>query len=199
MIYRLVSILLLVGITAGCRDRRADSLLGRWLGQADTVADQEARETARYQSPAARSTAPAPPANGPQGALSAAVRPAATMAVETSDWERYDVRILLEFRRSQQVTMSLADGSEPRAGIWRVVHTTPAGLVIEIKTRGSGQEIDQPIPTMGESQVERRRFELQLDYDTRSGKSQECVGFRLIELGADPRLGALYFKREKSS
>jgi hypothetical protein len=119
--------------------------------------------------------------------------------VEVTDWERYKVRILLEFARAGELRMSLANGTEPRLGVWRVVQETPIGLVIEIVTRGPGMEEGQKVSAPGVASARRRRFELQLDYEDHSGNGQECVGFRLVELGADPRLGAIYFKREKSS
>jgi hypothetical protein len=73
------------------------------------------------------------------------------------------------------------------------------GLVIEIETRESGQEEGQVVTPLGSAGSQRRRFELQFDYDHRSARGHRCIGFRLVELGADPRLGAIYFKREKSS
>lgn len=206
-----------IGLTAGCQDRLADKLLGRWIGQPDTSANQAEREALRYhdltisqppkgpmqiQDPTQtvdRSIETQRPAAGQRDSLPKTSGQGTTSSIDATDWEQYDVQILLEFARSRQVHMSLTNGSEPRSGIWRVVRETPIGIVIEIETRRSGQPGNQEIPIEGDVTTERRRFELQLDFDDPPTSGQPCVGFRLIELGADPRLGAIYFQREKGN
>ena len=197
MVFRLGWVLLLAAITAGCRERMADQLLGRWIGRPDTAVARGTREAGRYQDLAA---GPAPTGRQVEAKSSAEdQQDSPLLAVPMSDWERYDVRILLEFADAQRVHMSLADGSEPRSGVWRVVQQTPVGLVIEIETRARGLDEGQVVTPLGSTGCQRRRFELQFDYDHRSARGQRCIGFRLVELGADPRLGAIYFKRAKSS
>ncbi len=202
MIYRLAWLLLLVGSTAGCRDRHADQLLGRWIGQPDTAAARGARETLRYQNLTGRQKPSVPLERDDQRVESdklADTQRGSPREAQVSDWERYDVQIVLEFIRTGRVNMSLADGSEPQWGVWHVVQQTPVGLVIEIETRESGQEKDQGVSASDRIRSQRRRFELQFETDPGVVGSGRWVGFRLVEVGADPRLGALYFKREKSS
>jgi hypothetical protein len=204
MSYRIVG-LLLIGLTTGCQDRMADQLLGRWVGQPDSSAKQAKREDLRYQS----LTGPVKtkeysiefqqPAESQHDLLTETPNQSSLLSAGATDWEQYDVQIFLEFARSQQVSMSLANEAEPRSGSWRVVRETPIGLVIEIETSRNEQSGSQEVPVQGGVSTERRRFELQLTLDDRSENGQSCIGFRLIELGADPRLGAIYFKREKEN
>jgi hypothetical protein len=204
MSYRIVG-LLLIGLTTGCQDRMADQLLGRWVGQPDSSAKQAKREDLRYQS----LTGPVKtkeysiefqqPAESQHDLLTETPNQSSLLSAGATDWEQYDVQIFLEFARSQQVSMSLANEAEPRSGSWRVVRETPIGLVIEIETSRNEQSGSQEIPVQGGVSTERRRFELQLTLDDRAENGQSCIGFRLIELGADPRLGAIYFQREKEN
>jgi hypothetical protein len=207
MSYRIVG-LLLIGLTTGCQDRMADQLLGRWVGQPDSSAKQAKREALRYQDLTdPLKTRPVKtkeysiefqqPAESQHDLLTETPNQSSLLSAGATDWEQYDVQIFLEFARSQQVSMSLANEAEPRSGSWRVVRETPIGLVIEIETSRDEPSGSQEMSGQGEVSTERRRFELQLTLDDRSENGQSCIGFRLIELGADPRLGAIYFQREK--
>jgi len=211
MFYRFPWILLFLGLTAGCQDRMAAKLQGRWIGQPDTRANQAEREALRYQDLIVSTQKKSPmqdvdrsneiqmSAPSQHDSQSDNASLGTNPPISVTDWEHYDVQILLEFAGSQQVNMSLADGSEPRSGAWRVIRETPIGLVIEIETRQSGLAANREGPGKIDVSTERRRFELQLDFEDPSTGGQSCVGFRLIELGADPRLGAIYFQREKAN
>ena len=102
-------------------------------------------------------------------------------ATRATDWESYDVGVLFDFVDRENIKMSLDDGSEPVSGKWRVLSTSPIGCTIEIKTENKNEETPS---------VVLRHF--QIDWDEREG---ECVGFTLIEEGADRQLGTLYFQR----
>jgi hypothetical protein len=222
MSYRIVGLLLIGlttgGLTTGCQDRMADQLLGRWVGQPDSSAKQAKREALRYQDltglpktgllkTGPLKTGPVKtkehsiefqqPAESQHDLLTETPNQSSLLSAGATDWEQYDVQIFLEFEHSQQVSMSLANEAEPRSGSWRVVRETPMGLVIEIETSRNEPSGSQEMSGQGEVSTERRRFELQLTLDDRSENGQSCLGFRLIELGADPRLGAIYFQREK--
>jgi hypothetical protein len=209
MSYRIVGLLLIGlttgGLTTGCQDRMADQLLGRWVGQPDSSAKQAKRESLRYQDlmgpvkTKEHSVEFQQPAESQHDLLTETPNQSSLLSAGATDWEQYDVQIFLEFERSQQVSMSLANEAEPRSGSWRVVRETPIGLVIEIETSRNEPSGSQEMSGQGEVSTERRRFELQLTLDDRSENGQSCLGFRLIELGADPRLGAIYFQREKEN
>jgi hypothetical protein len=209
MSYRIVGLLLIGlttgGLTTGCQDRMADQLLGRWVGQPDSSAKQAKRESLRYQDLTGpvktkeHSVEFQQPAESQHDLLTETPNQSSLLSAGATDWEQYDVQIFLEFEHSQQVSMSLANEAEPRSGSWRVVRETPIGLVIEIKTSRNEPSGSQEMSGPGEVSTERRRFELQLTLDDRSENGQSCLGFRLIELGADPRLGAIYFQREKEN
>lgn len=99
-----------------------------------------------------------------------------------TDWERYDRSITLDFVDHERVEMALSGETEGSlSGKWRVVSTTPIGCTIEVEAHGEKSET-----------VVRRQF--QLDLDEREG---QCVGFTLMEVGADRQLGTLYFRRDE--
>jgi hypothetical protein len=126
--------------------------------------------------------------------------------VQVTDWEDYDVTIVMDFVSSARVEMSLdgasllaengaqlgssvpAENSLPaenksQSGSWQIVSQSPVGCTIEIQTSEQGED----------NRVVRRRFDLLLD--ERDGT---CVGFQLTENGADPQVGAIYFRRPES-
>ena len=91
--------------------------------------------------------------------------------------------VKFDFVDHTQLQMSLADGSQPLAGGWKVLETSPAGCIIEVETATGPDE-----------SAELRRF--QLEMDERNGTLD---GFLLTEVGADRGLGALYFRRPDES
>jgi len=100
-----------------------------------------------------------------------------------TDWEHYDPSVTLDFVDHERVEMALSGKTEePLSGKWRIVSTTPIGCTIEVETETEDSE-----------GVVRRQF--QLDLDECEG---QCVGFTLIEVGADRQLGTLYFCRQES-
>ena len=107
-----------------------------------------------------------------------------------TDWENYDVTILMNFLSSDRLEMSL-DGEQPRSASWKVVSTSPAGCMIEVQTKTEAAKGEAPA---ADPTIERRQFELLLD--EREGA---CVGFLLTEAGADRLQGALYFQRPGST
>jgi len=163
--------MLLLLSTSGCQQRAAGKLLGQWVGTPDTAASRAERESKKYGE-------------------TASVSKSASVAPENAtDWERYDRSVTLDFIDYERVEMALVGGSkpeepeEPLSGKWHVVSTTPIGCTIEVKTEGEQSET-----------VVRRQF--QLDLDEHEG---QCVGFTLIEVGADRQLGTLYFCRPEKS
>lgn len=103
-------------------------------------------------------------------------------SAQVTDWQRYEVTIVMDFVSNDRLEMSF-NGEQSRSGSWSIVSTSPAGCTIEVLTENEDQA----------GSVERRRFDLLLD--EREGI---CVGFQLTETGADPQLGALYFRRPES-
>ncbi len=163
---------LLLLISAGCQQRTSSKLQGRWEGHPDSAASLAAREAEKYGDIQA-DNAPAEKGSATQTEITKPV----------TDWENYDVTILMNFLSSDRLEMSL-DGEQTKSGTWKVVSTSPAECIIEVQTKTEGED----------SALERRQFELLLD--EREGT---CVGFLLTEAGADRLQGALYFQRPGSS
>jgi len=160
-------LLALVGVS-GCQQRAANKLLGKWEGRPDTAAARGERESLKY------------------GDTSSDVAPESGDEADLTDWESYDLSVSLEFFDHKRLEMSLSDGSDSVSGQWRVVSTTPIGCTIEVETAGEAAESE------GEESAAVVRRQFQLDLDELEG---ECVGFTLMEVGADRRLGMLYFSR----
>ncbi len=172
----MISLAMVVG-ASGCQQRVTGKLLGRWIGRADSVIARTERESQKYGDARPDSET---------AIRTIAVDPPLDPQAEKTDWERYNVAVLMNFVSRDRVEMSLAGGKQPRLGRWSVVATTPTSCTIEVETNDSatqenGAEPDEP---------RRRRFHLELD--ERDGV---CVGFLLNEVGADRQLGALYFRR----
>lgn len=105
--------------------------------------------------------------------------PSSTESATVTDWERYETGVRLEFVDHEHVEMSLSEGSKPLSGKWSIFSTSPIGCTIEVDTDGES-----------DSEIVRRQF--RLDLDEREGV---CVGFTMMEEGADRQLGSLYFQR----
>lgn len=174
---------LLAASLAGCGLGAADELTGRWVGVPDTSAARAQREAAKYQELVAASGGDASATSADSAAPAAGGDRPQRPAVVT-DWEQFDVEVALDFVDSDTVRMQISGEAtgEPVVGQWKVVESGPAGLVIEVRTPGVG---DAAPPV-------RRRFEIELDR-----REQGVVGFTLNEVGADRRLGSLYFRRAK--
>lgn len=156
--FPLAAFLLLTMFSAiGCQSRTVGHLLGRWEGRPDTAAGRAERDAERYGDTA----------------------PPTVSQLSKTDWENYDLVVSLEFVDRERIELALSDGSEPVAGEWSIISTSPIGCTIEVDTAGESPE----------SRV-RRQFQLELD--ERDGV---CVGFTMREVGADRQLGALYFRR----
>lgn len=162
--------LLLIGGIAGCGMNGAAELRGKWVGVPDTAAAKAQREADRYRALTDTAASDAAPAE-------TADRPAVV-----SDWEQHDVRVELEFIDAAQVRLALSGDAtgQPVQGTWKVLEKGPAGMVIEIVTPAAGEE----------GEATRRRFELGFDR-----REDGLVGFTFNEVGADRRLGSLYFQR----
>ncbi|MBX3425663.1 MAG: hypothetical protein KF688_08290 [Pirellulales bacterium] len=170
-----LSLLVLIPL-AGCGHGPARTLEGTWVGKPDTVAARGERDENKYRELVAAS-----------GGLTidgdddASARPPALV----TDWERHDVEVTLDLQANQRVRLAIngaVDGA-PVEGTWKIVESGPAGVVIEIVTPAAPEGAGDPEPV-------RRRFELGLDQ-----RSDGLDGFTLHEVGADRRLGALYFRR----
>ncbi len=168
-----IALLLLIN-SSGCQQRLASKLQGSWEGRPDSVAARAEREAEKY-------------GDAPAGSATVGSATQAGELVAVTDWENYETRILLDFLNDERLEMSLAGDKQSLSGAWEIISTSPAGCTIEVETSLDARAGEAPV-------VERRRFDLLLD--EREGT---CVGFQLTETGADPQLGALYFRRPQSS
>lgn len=168
-VYLVISLLV---VSVGCQQRMSSKLQGRWEGHPDSAARRAVREAAKYGDEFAKPFSVAENGSAAKTSESAQV----------TDWQRYEVTIVMDFTINDRLEMSL-NGEQPRSGSWKIVSTSPAGCTIEVLTENDDKE----------TSLERRRFDLLLD--ERDGI---CVGFQLTETGADPQLGALYFRRPES-
>ena len=165
-------LVLLLVLCSGCQQRAVNVLQGRWIGQPDTAEMQISREAEKYGD------------EKPSGGGLAANFEGEDADADTepgTDWEGYEAKIVMEFASDERVKMTL-NGKQPVEGKWKVVSTNPTGCMIEVETESE---------TDSEPSLVRRRFDLL--FDQREGAT---VGFQLAEAGADPQLGALYFKRD---
>lgn len=174
-LFPLLPLILLLFLSAGCQQRASNTLVGRWVGQPDTAEMRNTRESEKYgdEKPSV-------------GALATNLEDgddASAETVQVTDWESYEAKIVFEFESDEQVKMTL-NGEQPIAGTWKVISTNPTGCMIEVETEAE-------LETEPEPSLVRRRFDLL--FDQREGTT---VGFQLSEAGADPQLGALYFKRD---
>lgn len=167
-------------VSIGCQQSMSNRLEGKWVGRPDSAeaaADRSARLKAEQQGAAEES--PAVPVDD--------MPPAARQRTEL---EQHDVEIHLDFAADKQVTMSLGNDREPLHGVWRVVATLPPdGAEIEIHLKPPG-ESSTAAPTSGERR-EKRRFII--DFQKHGAEA----GFTLMEKGADPQFGRLYFVRQQ--
>ncbi|MEM8945541.1 MAG: hypothetical protein AAGD11_10175 [Planctomycetota bacterium] len=160
--------LVLLCALAGCQQRAASKLQGRWEGRPDSVTKRAERDAEKY---------------GDQPDSGSDKEPSdEDSSAQVTDWESYDVTIVIDFVSANRLEMSL-DGGQAVTGQWKILSTTPSGCTIEVESEAPTQG--------GEAKRQRRRFELLLD--EREGT---CVGFQLTEAGADAQLGALYFQRQ---
>lgn len=148
-------------------------LEGVWVGRPDTAAaaaERSARLKAEQQG--ASDSPTAVPVDQPPPA-----------AKGRTELEQHDLAIRLDFAADGHVTMSLGDGSERLDGTWRIVSLLPPdGAEIEINLKQDGE------PTEA-ARREKRRFIIDFQ------KHDEQAGFTLVEKGADPQFGRLYFVR----
>ena len=179
----LALLLLLVTLPpiGGCQQSPAGQLLGRWRGKPDTKAARRLREAKKYGDLTSESAGEQLQADG------TSTTPPVLKPAKQTDWERYPVGVQLHFVSQTQLQLSLADGSQLRAGTWRVVSTSPTGCRIEVEIDGSPSSETDSLAQSGQL----RQFALEMDYE-----DGQCVGFLLSEVGADPQLGWLYFEPE---
>lgn len=165
-------------LATGCQQSVSTRLVGAWQGRPDTTA--AAAKRSAEQKAKERSLAGDDAAAAPTDAESD-VTPAKT------DLELHDVVIDLTFAETAEVTMSLGDGSQPLRGTWRVVETLPPrGAEIEISlAKTTTAEPDKPAPPS-----EKRRFIVDFQ------GNDPAAGYTLVEKGADPQFGRLYFEKK---
>ena len=168
------------GSFLGCGLNGAAELQGKWIGTPDNAAAQAEREAAKYNELVA--------ATNPADAAEETEQDGPRRPVMVTDWEHYDVTVTLEFLDARRVRLTAACdvAGSPVEGEWKIVESGPAGVVIEVITPGDATgepdgETARPV---------RRRFELGLDR-----RESGLVGFTFNEVGADRRLGTLYFRR----
>lgn len=148
-------------------------LTGEWVGQPDTAAaarERSARLRAEHQQ-----------ASG--AGLDVPTEDAAEAELGTTDLERHDVTIRMTLGGDKTAHLSLGDGSREVSGVWRLVTSLPPdGAEIEISTSADDESAEQ---------IEKRRFIIDFQ------DAGDRPGFTLIEKGAEPQFGRLYFTRSK--
>ena len=169
----LLSLILLTG----CVNSQHKQLVGTWIGGPQS-AEQRNMRLIRDAAGGAVSAAsvqgegsPADPTSGSQD--------------EPSDsrvliWEQFEFGIRLTLAADGTAAMSLADGSQPKRGTWRIVESLGRRILIQISA--SESDVD--------AEPAARRFRLVLHR-----QDGEVVGFSLDHDGADPHLGSLFFER----
>ncbi|MCA9260981.1 MAG: hypothetical protein KDA61_17320 [Planctomycetales bacterium] len=167
--------------TIGCGQRGANELVGKWKGRPDTAEWRAQRDQMRFGSGVTDEASVAP-----------------ARADAPTDWESYDVSVSLEFIDRKRARMQMND-APPVEAQWSVVQQGPASVVVEFATaaraedeapRGGTDGVDDSATERRDSATVRRRFELLTD--RRDGTLE---GFVFAEVGADRRLGTLYFER----
>lgn len=159
-------------LLAGCQQSITSRLVGEWTGCPDTASAAAARSAKRK---AQQQSEPDAIADAPTDAK-------ATSELGKTELEQHDVTINMALAADKSARMSLGDGSEPLAGVWRVVTTLPPdGAEIEISLSHSNAD---PRPQ------EKRRFIIDFQ------QHNDETGFTLVEKGADPIFGRLYFVRQ---
>ncbi len=160
-------------LIAGCQQSITGRLVGDWIGRPDTAAAAAVRSAklkARHKSDSNEAIEPPSVEE-------------ATAKLGKTDLEHHDVTIRMSLAGDKTATMSLGDGSEPLAGVWRVIEKLPpSGAEIEISLSGA----DDGSP----GRAGRRRFIIDFQ------EIDEAAGFTLVEKGADPQFGRLYFTRD---
>lgn len=179
---RFFTVVFLLMACAGCQQRAASKLQGRWVGRPDSAAARAKREAEKYGE--VSTTA------GTENSTNTVSGAEAKSSEQVTDWENYDVTIVMDFVSSDRLEMQLNE-EQPVVGSWKVISTTPSGVTIEVLTESSESKQDES--GQEAATTVRRRFELLLD--EREGV---CVGFQLTESGADAQVGALYFQRSNS-
>jgi len=164
-------------MAGGCQQRMAGKLEGEWIGRPDTAAARAKRENSKYEALGLSSTVDVSPTN--RGGR--------------TDWENYDVTVELDFVSRKRLNLSLLGGDQPHVASWKIIETSPTGCRIEVVIDATIAETAVEKAVEKES-IQPRRFSIELD--ERDGR---CVGFLLSEVGADRRLGALYFQRPNNS
>jgi len=166
--------LFLIGVLclmAGCQPTTANKLLGEWIGTPDTAHARAEREELRF---GANQSATSP--------ISQTSETGEAAQGKMTDWEQFDISIKFDFVSPERLNMSLADGSQPIVAEWSLLETTPTGCTIEVVAQAEYSS-EEPV---------RRRF--RLEFEQQNGSLN---GFLLREVGADPQLGAMYFRPAK--
>lgn len=165
-------------LATGCQQSVSTRLVGAWQGRPDTTAAAAKRsaELKAKERKLAGDDAVAAPTDAESDET-----PAKT------DLELHDLAIELTFAENSEVSMSLGDGSQPLNGTWRVVEILPPrGAEIEISLAEIKTEAtDKPAPPS-----EKRRFIVDFQGD------DPASGYTLVEKGADPQFGRLYFEKK---
>lgn len=158
---------------AGCQQSISSRLEGQWHGKPDTVAAAAERsKKLKDKQKEANETAAIVP-----------VEDQAAAAKGKTDLEQHDVTINLTFHSDKTIAMELGDGSQPLVGRWRILQTLPPrGAELEITSRPTGK-------LSPEDKVDEQKRRFVIDFQGDDAKD----GFTLVEKGADPKFGRLYF------
>lgn len=160
-------------LLVGCQQSATSRLVGEWVGRPDTAAAAAARGDKLK----------AKQRSGTTAAVEAPSDEEAAAELGKTDLEQHDVIICMTLGSNKRVSMSLGDHSQPLEGVWRVVTTLPPdGAEIEISLTQSSEEMSE--------RAEKRRFIIDFQ------ENDNAPGFTLVEKGADPQFGRLYFVRE---
>ena len=174
--------LLALLVTPGCQQPVRERIVGQWIGKPDTAA-AAAERVAKQQAAAEKKSG--------DEQDEAVPKQDSTAKLGVTDLEGHDVTILLYFNSDKTVKMSLGDESQPREGVWRVVESLPpqgAEIEISLTTKAEpGAEDEKPSK---QKSVEKRRFIIDFQ------QQDDSTGFTLIEKGADPKFGRLYFEQK---
>lgn len=162
---------------AGCQQSLSSRLEGEWRGRPDTAAAAAERSK--------KLKAKQNEDEQTEDAFPGDKQPAADKG--KTDLEQHDVTIELNFKSDKTISMSLGDGSQPLTGVWRILQTLPPrGAEIEITSQPAEQPAEKTSPE-DKTVEQKRRFVIDFQGDNAAD------GFTLVEKGADPKFGRLYF------
>ena len=157
-------------VLTGCQQSMTGRLTGEWVGRPDTAAAaQERSAKLKARHQEADASVDAPTED-------------AASNLGATDLEQHDVTIRMTLDGDKTARLSLGDGSKALTGIWRLVTTLPP----------DGAEVEISLEADGKDAIQKRRFIIDFQ------QNGDSSSFTLVEKGADPQFGRLYFVRDDS-